>query len=132
MDADSLIMKAEAYLGLDIGGTGAKAGVFDRKGRMLGFSRQAYQPHISARGHADIAIAIIYEAARKTVLEAVAQSGARIMAMAVVSQGQTFVSLDDRDQPLHPAIIWYDGRAQKEAAELRKREIGRASCRERV
>ena len=113
-----------AYLGLDIGGTGVKASVFDRKGRMLGFSQQTYQPHISTQGHADIAIATIYEAARKTVLEAVGQGGVRITAMAVVSQGQTFVSLDDSDQPLHPAIIWYDGRAKKEAAELCKRVAG--------
>lgn len=114
----------EAYLGLDIGGTGVKAGVFDRKGRMLGFSRKSYQPAMSAEGHADIPIAIIHDAARKTVLEAVAQGGVPVTAMAVVAQGQTFVSLDDRDQPLHPAIIWYDSRAQKEAEELRKRVAG--------
>ena len=37
-------MKPEGYLGLDIGGTGAKAGVVDGQGRLLGFAHRPYSP----------------------------------------------------------------------------------------
>ena len=110
--------KTEAYLGLDLGGTGAKAGVFSRDGKMLAFSRRAFEPTVSREGHVDISIDVIYEAARATVLEAVGKSGAKILAMAVSSQGETFVALDENGRPLHDAIMWYDSRAGRQAEEL--------------
>lgn len=107
-----------AYLGLDIGGTGVKAGVFSRDGRLLAFSRRSFEPSVSREGHVDIPVDVIYEAARETVREAVGKSGATIRAMAVSSQGETFVSLDKNDRPLHDAIMWYDSRAGRQAQEL--------------
>ena len=111
-------MKAEAYLGLDIGGTGVKAGVFSRDGKMLAFSRSSFEPTVSKDGHVDISIEVIRESARNVVREAAAESGAKILAMAVSSQGETFVSLDEKDRPLHDAIMWYDSRAGRQADEL--------------
>ncbi|MFH1968733.1 MAG: FGGY family carbohydrate kinase, partial [Verrucomicrobiota bacterium] len=108
----------QAYLGLDIGGTGVKAGVFSRDGKMLAFSRRSFEPTVSADGHVDISIDIIYESARKSVREAVKKSGAKILAMVVSSQGETFVALDENDRPLHDAIMWYDSRAGRQAEEL--------------
>lgn len=109
-----------AYLGLDVGGTGAKAGVFDPSGTLIGFGHAGYAPHISPEGHAEIPIEDIHQAARQAVREAVRNSGANIRGMAVSSQGQTFVALDERDQPVYPAIIWYDSRAAVQAAELER------------
>jgi xylulokinase len=111
-------MKAEGYIGLDVGGTGAKAGVFDREGKMLGFGRKAYTPAISTEGHAELPIQEIYEAARVAANLAVRQAQARILSLAISSQGQTFVSLDTEDKPLHPAILWYDSRARDQADRL--------------
>jgi len=112
------VPKTEAYLGLDLGGTGAKAGVFSRDGRLLAFSRRSFEPTVSADGHVDISIDIIHESAREVVREAAAESEAKILAMAVSSQGETFVSLDENDRPLHDAIMWYDSRAGRQAEEL--------------
>jgi len=111
-------MTTEAYLGLDIGGTGVKAGVFSRDGKMLAFSRRSFEPTVSAEGYVDISIDVIYESARKSVRDAVKKSGAKILAMAVSSQGETFVTLDENNCPLHDAIIWYDSRASRQAAAL--------------
>jgi len=110
-----------AYLGLDVGGTGAKAGVFDAAGRRLGQGHVTYVPSVSPEGHAEISIERIYEAARDAARQAVAEAGVPVAALAISSQGQTFVSLDASDRPLHPAILWYDSRASKEAEELRAR-----------
>jgi len=112
-------MTTEAYLGLDIGGTGVKAGVFSEDGKMLAFCRRVFEPTVSREGHVDISIDVICESARKSVREAVKKSGAKILAMAVSSQGETFVTLDKNDRPLHDAIMWYDSRAGRQAKELR-------------
>ena len=108
----------EAYLGLDIGGTGAKAGVFDSAGVQLGRGHCAFTPRATDPGHVEIEIEEIYQAARAAVTQAMREAGTPVGSMAVVSQGQTFVSLDDQDRPLHPAIIWYDSRAGRQAEEL--------------
>lgn len=109
----------EAYLGLDIGGTGVKAGVISRDGKMLAFSRRSLEPTVSKEGHVDISIDAIYESARQAVREAAGKSRAKIMAMAVSSQGETFVTLDKNDRPLHDAIMWYDSRSIRQAKTLR-------------
>lgn len=121
-------MRQKGYLGVDLGGTGAKAGVFSRAGELLGFGRKAYAPAPSEDGHAEIPIDEIYMAARDAAAAAVRASSARVVAMAIASQGQTFVSLDAAGQPLHRAILWYDARAARCAellgAALRKSAAG--------
>lgn len=114
------------YLGLDLGGTGAKAAVYDSDGKLLGAGQSPYNPVTSAEGHTEIPIDVIYNAARDSVRKAAASSGADIRAMAISSQGQTFVALDGDDQPLYPVIMWYDSRASKQA-EVLNAEV-RASC----
>ncbi|MCC7518297.1 MAG: hypothetical protein IT578_03830 [Verrucomicrobiae bacterium] len=114
-------MKREAFLGLDVGGTGAKAGVYDLRGRLLGFARAGYVPQSWIDGRAEIPIGKIEDAARGAVRRAVRQARARVLGMSVSSQGQTFVSLDERGRPLHPAILWYDGRAKEQARRLTER-----------
>lgn len=108
------------YLGLDLGGTGAKAGLFDASGVLLGLGHQPFTPTISGAGHAEIDIHEIYAAARNAVRQALRDAQTPPAAMAISSQGQTFVSLDDRDRPLHPAIMWYDSRAAQQAERLRQ------------
>ncbi|MFB3906008.1 MAG: FGGY-family carbohydrate kinase [Acidobacteriota bacterium] len=111
-------MRAKGYLGLDLGGTGAKAGVFDPDGRLLGFGRSAFSPRVTASG-AEVPIEQVYEAGRKAARAAIREAGAPVSALAFSSQGETFVSLDEQDRPLHDAILWYDSRAVEEAEDMR-------------
>jgi xylulokinase len=113
-------MKPLAYLGIDVGGTGAKVGVVDAEGHLLGFAHIPYHPRLTEEGHVEIPIDTIYSAAREAALSAIRDSGARVVALSVVSQGETFVTLNDHDEPLHPAIVWYDARASEQADRLRK------------
>lgn len=106
------------YLGVDVGGTGAKAGVFDASGRRLGAGQAGFTAETTDEGFAEVPVETIYEAARKAARSALRESGVRVRAMSVVTQGQTFVTLDEDDHPLHPAIIWYDSRAAEQAAQL--------------
>lgn len=109
----------KAYLGLDIGGTGAKAGVFDKDGRLLGAGHATYLPVTRDEGHIELPIDTIYAAARMAVLEALNAGSFSIVSMAIASQGQTFVSLDEQDRPLHDAILWYDSRAAVQAQRMK-------------
>ncbi len=108
-------MKADAFLGLDIGGTGAKAGVFDQCGRLLGFGRAK----LAVDNQSESSIEEIYTAVRDAARAAVSRAGVCVRAMSVSSQGQTFAPLDKDGRPLHPAIMWYDARAFREAEELK-------------
>ena len=110
----------QAFLGVDVGGTGVKAGVFDSRGRALGFGHGVYSPSLNVDGRVEIPIGEIRAATRGAVRAAVRKSGAKIAAVAVASQGQTFVTLDRNDNPLHPAVIWYDSRAISQAAAMAK------------
>jgi len=109
-----------AFLGLDIGGTGAKAAVYDEEGTLLGMGRKSLDPHLHADGRVEIPIEKIKEAARRAVQEALHPCPIPPAAVSIVSQGQTFVPLDGKGQPLHPAILWYDSRAALEAEELNR------------
>ena len=90
-------MKPQGYLGLDVGGTGAKAGVVNGRGRLLKSAHRPYQPLLTPEGHVEIPIESIYTAAREAAVTAIRESGAQIVALGISSQGQTFVSLNERD-----------------------------------
>lgn len=111
-------MTIQLFLGLDLGGSGAKASVFDQNGTQKGFGRASYTPVSPAAGQAQTPIEEIQAAARQAIRQATATCSVPIKAMAVSSQGQTFVALDKDDKPLHPAIMWYDSRSAKQAEEL--------------
>lgn len=120
-------MKTPHYLGLDVGGTGAKAGVFDAAGKLKAFARRGFHPIAAAPNQAELPVSVIEDAARAAVREAVKSAGAGVKAMSISSQGQTFVSIDKRGNPLHPSIIWYDSRASEQARFMRERLKKRAS-----
>lgn len=111
-------MNFALYLGLDLGGTSAKAAAFDRAGRARGFGRAVYAPAAPAAGWAEAPIEAIHAAAQAAVRSALRGSGGAVRAMTVSSQGQTFAALDEADRPLYPAIMWYDSRAAAQAEQL--------------
>jgi xylulokinase len=115
----------KAYLGIDIGGTGVKTGVFDAQGIPLAAAKRGYTPTTDGAGRAEVPMPVIEDAVREAVREAVAAAGVPIRALAVASQGQTFVSLDSDGRPLHPAILWYDSRAGEQAKALTKTLAGK-------
>ena len=111
----------EVYLGVDLGTTACKCAIIDSRGRLLGESSADY-PLITLspkeveqdaeewwRG----ALTAIGEAARKADV-----APERIAALAVSSQGISFVPVDEGGRPLRRAISWLDSRAEAEAREI--------------
>ncbi|MEM7642089.1 MAG: FGGY family carbohydrate kinase [Pseudomonadota bacterium] len=110
-------MSAGLILGIDVGTTSVKAGLVGQDSRVVASFAESYPTRRSAGG-------VVEQDARdwlRLVDRAVAQvSGHRsdILAVGLCSQVNTHVFLGADDQPLMPAIVWQDGRAKAEAAEL--------------
>ena len=111
-------------LGLDIGTTAVKAGVFDVAGRQLAAVGCEYPLLHPAPDRAELDPATYWMAARVAVRGAVAEAGlgaGDVAAMAVSSQGETVIAVDARGEPLGNALVWLDNRATEEARELASR-----------
>lgn len=122
----------EYLLGIDAGTTSVKAGLFGSDGRCLGIARQEYQLETPAADRAQLDPEIYWRACRKTVRQALAQSGAQpeqVLALAVSSQGETTITLDARGKAIYPALIWLDNRASEQAAFLAERFGGEVYAR---
>lgn len=100
-------------LGIDLGTSYFKFGLFDREGRLAGFSRVA-APKQGAAGRCELPIERFWETLSTGVGQAAARAGARagdVTAVGYSSQANSFVLLDRADRPLTPLILWPDRRS---------------------
>ena len=114
----------DLLLGIDVGTTSVKAGLFRPDGRCLGIGRQEYQLETPSADRAQLDPEVYWQACRKTVREALTRSGARpeqVRALAVSSQGETTITLDAQGKAIYPALVWLDNRAVDQAAFLAER-----------
>jgi len=111
-------------IGLDIGTTTVKAGVFESSGRELAVVKQEYRTSHPTPDRAEIDAEIYWKATVVAIRQALGAAGvdpARVASMAVSSQGETVVAVDSHGRPLGPAIVWLDNRALAEARALAER-----------
>jgi xylulokinase len=114
----------DLLLGIDAGTTSVKAGLFSPNGQCLAVARQEYQlatPHAS---WAELDPEMYWQACVDTVQKAVRGAGVtpeQVAALCVSSQGETLIALDAKGTPVHPAIVWLDNRATREAETLADR-----------
>jgi len=111
-------------VGLDIGTTSVKAGLFDERGRQLAAAGREYHLDHPAPDRVEIDASTWWESAVTAVRAALGRTGASpasVAAVAVSSQGETVVAVDGRGRPLAPAIVWLDNRATVEAQALGER-----------
>jgi len=108
--------RLRAVLGIDLGTTETKAGIFDLAGRPLGLGRGAYPTDHGADGRAEQDPADWWAAVTEAVGDAMAEAAARgveseIAAICGVSQGPTLAVVDAAGMPVRAAITWQDRRA---------------------
>ena len=117
-------MSEPLVVAVDCSTTAAKAVVHDRSGRVVASSSRPLaldRPHAS--WHEQDAESW-WTATRDAVAEAVAASDpARVRALSLTHQRESFVCLDDVGRPLRPAILWLDGRANAEIEELGSQRV---------
>ena len=108
-------------IGLDIGTTSVKAGVFEPSGRQLAAVGQEYRIDHPAPDRAEIDAETYWASTVAAVRRALGVAGVdadRVAAIAVSSQGETVIPVGANGRALGPAIIWLDNRALAEAREL--------------
>jgi xylulokinase len=112
------------YLSFDVGTTSVKTALFDRQGRLLSKAIKDYVLDTPRVDWYEVDPRVYWDAVlagfRETLKKAGVDPG-RVRAIAGCSQGETIVFLDEKDQPVRPAIVWIDNRAQAESAELKGR-----------
>lgn len=106
-------------IAIDLGTTGCRAAVYDDQGACLGDSYREYGLITHSASVIEQAAETWWDLTCCVVRDAVERSGAdrhSVRALAVSSQGISFVLLDDAGRPLGNAISWLDTRASDESA----------------
>ena len=102
-----------SYMGIDVGTTGCKAGVFDRQGRLLGLAYREYPLLTPERGWAEIDSARVCRACLEVIREAAQScSGDPIRGLGISSQGEAFTPVGPKSEILGNAMVSSDARAE--------------------
>jgi len=110
-------------LGIDLGTSYLKAGVFDLAGNLRGLERVAAGVEEPRPGRRELDAAIFLSRLRDAVTLAIREAGARksdVVAISYGSQANSFLLLDDENSALTPLIFWNDLRAHPLPEELRE------------
>ncbi|MBN1554078.1 MAG: FGGY-family carbohydrate kinase [Phycisphaerae bacterium] len=104
----------DVFLGIDLGTSYFKLGLFDEAGRLLGLGKVAAPVRSTEDQRREITVedfwASLQEGLSKALVQAECSTG-DIRGVSYASQANTFVLLDKDDQPLTPLILWTDRRA---------------------
>jgi xylulokinase len=120
----------DLVLGIDASTTALKAIAFDRSGRAVAESRVAYPTATPLPGWFEQDAEDWWRALAGAVRAIVSEVGAaRIRALAIGHQRETFVLLDAAGRALRPAILWLDERARAEV-EILSARLGRERIRD--
>lgn len=115
-------MDRELVVGVDLGTTALKAGLFDVVGGAMAFAESAYPISRRQGGWAEQEPSWWMAALEEVLAQLLLQvPGAKASAIGVVSQVNTHVFVNDAGEPLRPAIIWQDQRCGSQAVEMNER-----------
>lgn len=110
-------MPGELTIGIDVGTTTVKAGLMDQAGQTLDYFSQPYPTRrfdgVRVEQNSDDWVKAI-----ETALTKFEPHMSNVAAIGLCSQVNTHVFVDKNGKALEPAIVWQDGRAYNEAAEL--------------
>ena len=102
-------------LGIDLGTSYFKIGLFDESGTLQGLGRVRVDKHSPVPGRFEVPVVEFWRILRRGLSEAMSQAGAtadRIAALSYSSQANSFVLLDGSDTPLTPLVLRTDTRAK--------------------
>jgi xylulokinase len=108
-------------VGLDVGTTSVKGIAIDPRGDVLHIAERGYPLSTPRPGWSEQAPDDWWGAAAAVLDECAAD---RALGIGLSGQMHGLVTLDERDRPLRPAILWNDGRTQAQCEEIETR-VGR-------
>ena len=101
------------FLGIDLGTSYFKAGVWDGAGQQCGLGR-AFVPKNTGEGLCELQVEDFWSTLLTAVTGALADAGipaSAIDGISYSSQANSFILLDGAMEPLTPLVLWPDGRA---------------------
>jgi sugar (pentulose or hexulose) kinase len=110
-------------LGIDLGTSYFKVGLFDTTGTLKGLGRVAVPSQTPVPDRCELPVALFWQALRSGLDDALEEAGAevgQIVGISYASQANTFVLMDRWDQPLTPFVIWTDERGEPVEEELKR------------
>jgi len=113
-------MSDELLLGFDVGTSSVKAAAFSVKGVPLGFGTAPVALQRPGNGLCEVDPRGYWQALSKCC-RSLAAGGVelrRVQALAISAHAETLIPVDDKLEPLRPAIVWVDTRSTREAADL--------------
>ncbi len=105
-------------LGVDIGTTAIKAGIFDELGNEKGSHAFEYTLLTPFSGAVELDAEAYIHAFKQAVALAIRSAGVdkdELVSLGISAQGETIFALDENAKPLRPAIVWMDTRAEEES-----------------
>ena len=108
------------FLGIDLGTSYFKAGIFDETGKLHGLGRQAVEKNRNGAS-CELPVTVFWNTLRLCIENAKQQAqivSKDILALSYSSQTNSFILLDDADKSLTPLILWPDERVQELPASL--------------
>ena len=111
-------------IGIDLGSSRVKLLALDDSGESLGVTMASYSTESRRAGFAEQNPDRWWDALRLAMSELLARPalrGATIEALGMTGQMHGAVFLDAEGSPVRPAIMWSDGRAEAETAEIEQR-----------
>ena len=114
-----------AVIGLDVGTTGVKSTVFDENARVIGHAYREYNLIGEHEGKFELDPSQLWAKALEVLGESARGCGRDVKAISVTSFGESFVCLDERDEPLCNTMIYMDKRGAEECAEYRLKRSDR-------
>jgi len=111
-------------IGIDLGSSRVKILALDEAGESLGVTMASYSTESRRAGYAEQNPERWWDALRLAMSELLARPalrGASVEALGLTGQMHGAVFLDAAGSPVRPVLMWSDGRAEAEAAEIEKR-----------
>ena len=111
----------ELLLGIDVGTSAVKAALVDLQGKLQATAQAAYPLHHVRSGWVEQNPEDWWNATCHAIRESLTKvdhASERVRGVAVSCQAPTLLPLDRRGQPLRPAVIWMDRRAEAEKDRL--------------
>jgi sugar (pentulose or hexulose) kinase len=116
-------MTATYFIGIDIGTQGARVAAFDNSGREMAASSEVFDLSADSRQEQD---ALVWWNSCYHSLQQVCKELSTLIdlslvkAIGVTSTSGTIIPMGENDRPLHPAIMYSDGRSADEAVACRE------------
>ena len=111
-------------IGIDLGSSRVKVLALDEAGECLGVTTASYPTEARQPGYAEQNPDRWWDAVRLAVSDLLARPavrGADVVALGLSGQMHSAVFLDANGVAVRPALMWSDGRAEAEAAEIEQR-----------